>query len=54
MRSQAAGREEEAVRLCRVVLLEVRCLPSCFCGHLVKREGLERGLSPLYERAMLL
>lgn len=45
MWSQAAGREKEAVRLCKVVLVEVQCLPSYFCGHLMKREGLEGGLS---------
>lgn len=54
MWSQAAGREKEAVRLCKVVLLEVQCLPSYFCEHLMKREGLEGGLSPVYEDAMLL
>lgn len=46
VRSQAAGREKEAVRLCKVVLVEVQCLPSYFCGHLMKREGLEGGLPP--------
>lgn len=48
------GKTKKAVRLCEVVLLVVLCLRSCFCGHLMKREGLEGGLSPVYEGAMLL
>lgn len=54
MWSQAAGKERKAVRVCQVVLLVVLCLRSCFCGDLKKREGLEGGLSPVYEGAMLL
>lgn len=50
--AQAAGREKRAVRLCQVVLLAVLCLRSCFCGPLMKREGLEGGLSPVCEGAM--
>lgn len=53
MWSQAAGKEKKAVRLCQVVLLVVLCPKSYFCGHLRKNEGLEGGLSPVYEGTVL-
>lgn len=36
-----------------MVLLVVLCLRSCFCQHLMKREGLGGGLFPACEGAML-
>lgn len=53
MWSQAAGKEKKVVRLCQVVLLVVLSLRNCFCGPLMKREGLEGVLSPVCEGAML-
>lgn len=41
VRSRAAGIEKEAIRLCKVVLLEVQCLPRYFCGHVMKRDWKE-------------
>lgn len=51
MWSQAAGKDKESSKTVSGGALGLR---SCFCGHLMKREGLKGGLSPVYEGAMLL